>query len=67
MKIVEGRDTKRFDITDYMKNFSRENQTGDLQIDNNKNKNKNKLTLADLKNYRNKTSKTFLKDTSKEY
>jgi hypothetical protein len=59
MKIVEGRkylDTQRFDLADYMKNFSREAQTRDNNV------NKNKLTLADLKNYINKSNKTFLID-----
>jgi hypothetical protein len=62
MKIVESKDTKRFDIADYMKNFSRENQTRDRQTDSNS----RKLTLEDLKNYRSKTSKIFIKDTSEE-
>jgi hypothetical protein len=66
MKVIEGKkylDPKRFDITDFMSNFSRENQTRDRQIDNNK----NKLTLADLKNYREKSNKTFLVDKQSDY
>ena len=62
MRVIEGRDTERFDITDYMKNFSRESQTRDPQID----RNKNKLTLADLKNYTSKTNRTFIKNTAED-
>jgi hypothetical protein len=61
MKVIEGKkylDPKRFDIAEYMKNFSRE-QTNDTRQTNNK-----KLTLADLQNYVNKSSKTFLIDKS---
>ena len=59
MKVIEGRkyiDSKRFDITEYMNNFNRESQTKGNNV------NSSKLTLADLKNYRNKSNKTFLID-----
>ena len=62
MRVIEGRDTKRFDITGYLKNFSRESQTRDPQID----RNRNKLTLADLKTYTNKTNKTLIKNTAED-
>jgi hypothetical protein len=61
MKMIEGRDTKRFDIAEYMKNFNRE-QSKDSRTETNK-----KLTLADLKNYREKSSKTFLIDKQSDY
>ena len=66
MKIIEGKkylDTQRFDLADYMKNFSRETQTRD----NNLNVNKGKLTLADLKNYRDKSNKMFIVDKHSDY
>ena len=65
MKVIEGRkyiDSKRFDITEYMNNFNRDNQTRD-----NNTPNKSKLTLADLKNYINKSNKTFLIDKQSDY
>jgi hypothetical protein len=66
MKVIEGRkylDTQRFDLADYMNNFSRGSQAKDPQMD----RNKNKLTLADLRNYVNKSSKTFLIDKQSDY
>jgi hypothetical protein len=64
MKIAEGRkylDSQRFDLADYMKNYSRERGTD------NSTPNKNKLTLQDLKNYRDKSNKSFLIDRRSEY
>lgn len=65
MKIVEGRkylDTQRFDLADYMKNFSREGQTRD-----NITPNKNKLTLADLQAARDKSNKSFIINKHSDY
>jgi hypothetical protein len=62
MKVVEGRkysDTQRFDLADYMKNFSREQQT---RPETNK-----KLTLADLMNHREKSNKDFIIDKQSEF
>ena len=56
---IEG---QRNHLADYMNNF-REDQTRDPQID----RNKSKLTLADLKNYVNKSNKTFLIDKHSDY
>jgi hypothetical protein len=62
MKAIEG--SKRFDIADYMKNFSRESQSRDSQIDTNSSR--NKLTLADLQAARSKSTSFFVKDTSED-
>ncbi|MFZ0741485.1 MAG: hypothetical protein WAM54_07830 [Nitrososphaeraceae archaeon] len=54
-------DSEHFDLADYMKNFSRETQTRDNNV------NKNKLTLADLQAARRKSNKTFLFDKQSDY
>ena len=54
---IEG---QRNHLADYMNNFR---ETRDPQID----RNKSKLTLADLKNYVNKSNKTFLIDKHSDY
>ena len=64
MKVLEGKkyiDNKRFDIAEYMKNFSRENQPRD------NNPNKSKLTLQDLKNARDKSNRTYIVDKHSDY
>ena len=64
MKVIEGRkyiDSKRFDIAEYMNNFNRESQAKGNNV------NSSKLTLADLKNYINKSNKTFLIDKQSDY
>ena len=53
---------KNFDMREFMKHYSREQQTRDPQI-----YNKSKLTLADLKNYRSKANKTLIKNTIEDY
>jgi hypothetical protein len=49
-------------LADYMNNFNREGQ-----LKGNCTPNKDKLTLADLKNYREKSNKTFLIDKESDY
>jgi hypothetical protein len=46
-------------LADYLNNLSREGQATE-----NNTPNKSKLTLADLKNYRGKSNKTFIKNTA---
>ena len=63
MKVIEGRKylDEHFDIADYMKNFSREGQTRDNNV------NKGKLTLADLQATRDKSNKSFIIDKQSDY
>ena len=64
MKVITGKkylDSEHFDLADYMKNFSRETQTRDNNV------NKNKLTLADLQAARRKSNKSFIIDKQSDY
>jgi hypothetical protein len=64
MKVITGKkylDSEYFDLADYMKNFSRETQTRDNNV------NKNKLTLADLQAARRKSNKSFIIDKQSDY
>jgi hypothetical protein len=54
---------KNFDMREFMKHYSLEQQTRDPQMD----RNKNKLTLMDLKNHISKTNKTFIIDKQSDY
>ncbi len=60
MARIEG---QRNYLADYMSNFSRETQTRNRQTD----RNSNKLTIADLKNYVNKSNKPFIIDKNSDY
>jgi hypothetical protein len=62
MKIVESKDTKRFDMTDYMSNFSPESQTRDNNV------NKSKLTPEDFQAIRKRKPKAFfIKNIEDDY
>ncbi|HET6716599.1 MAG TPA: hypothetical protein VFG90_05675 [Nitrososphaeraceae archaeon] len=51
---------KNFDMGDFMKHYSPEQQTRDRKNNNDNNTNINKLTLADLQSARRKTRRSFL-------
>jgi hypothetical protein len=56
---------KNFDIRDFMKHYSREQQTSDRNI--HSTTSSNKLTLADLQSARQQQTRTFIKSKSDDY